>query len=100
MSDSEVHVFAKIVAQEDKADEVRDVLTELVTHVRKEMGVKKYVLHEDTQRPGAFLLSESYENQAMVDAHMKSAALAHAFSTVKSMLLSRPEVHVMKAIDV
>ena len=89
MSTGELHVFAKVVAQEDKADEVRAVLTELVSAIRKENGVIKYHLHEDISRPGAFMFAETYENEAMLDAHRKSAAFGKAFSAIKSMLAAR-----------
>ena len=95
---SEVRVFATVFARADKADDVRAALTELVAETRKEPGNVHYMLNEDPKNVGHFYFFEAYEDQAAVDAHMKSPHLAAAFAKVGSLLAEKPVITETKPL--
>ncbi len=88
----EVHVFATLVAQPGKADEVRAALQTLVTATRAEPGNLHYMLHEDPKNVGSFYFFEAYKDDAAVDAHMKSPHLAAAFAVAGKLLTGAPVI--------
>jgi quinol monooxygenase YgiN len=94
----EVHVFATLTAQPGKADEVRAALQTLVAATRTEPGNLHYMLHEDPKTVGSFFFFEAYQDQAAVDAHMKSPHLAAAFAAVGKLLTGAPVITPTKLV--
>jgi quinol monooxygenase YgiN len=88
----QVHVFATIVAQPGKADEVRAALVTLANATRQEPGNLQYMMHEDPKTTGSFYVFEIYKDQAATDAHMKSPHLAAALAAVGKSLASPPVI--------
>jgi quinol monooxygenase YgiN len=72
---SKVSVVAKLTIKGDKADEFPAQWDSLIEHVdANEPGTEHYVLHRSTTEPNVFYVTEVYENQAALDAHMGSDA--------------------------
>ncbi len=94
----EVHIFAKLVAQPDRIDEVRAGLVELVAAIKQEPGVVHYQLHEDTKQPGSFFFFEAYADQAAADAHMKSPNLAKTFAVVGKLMAEPISINITKLL--
>ena len=74
---SKVSVVAKLTIKPEKADEFADQWDSLIAHIdANEPGTEHYVLHRSTTEPNVFYVTEVYENQAALDAHMGSDAFA------------------------
>jgi quinol monooxygenase YgiN len=74
---SKVSVVAKLTVKPEKADSFADQWDALLAHVSaNEPGTEHYVLHRSTTEPNVFYVTEVYENQAALDAHMGSDAFA------------------------
>ncbi len=73
---SKVSLVAKIEAKEGKGDDLVAAFGELLDHVSAESGTIHYVVHRSTTEPDVFYVTEIYENQAALDAHMGSEKFA------------------------
>jgi len=69
---SKVSVVARIDAKEGKGDELIAAFDKLLAEVAKEPGTIQYVLHRSSTDPDVLYMTEIYENQAALDAHMGS----------------------------
>jgi quinol monooxygenase YgiN len=72
-----VSVVAKLTIKPDKADEFPAQWDDLMGHIADhEPGCHHYTLHRSSTEPNVFFVTEIYENQAALDAHMGSDAFA------------------------
>ena len=72
-----VSVVAKLTIKPDKADEFPAQWDTLIDHVgANEPGCEHYTLHRSSMEPNVFYVTEVYENQAALDAHMGSDVFA------------------------
>jgi quinol monooxygenase YgiN len=72
-----VSVVAKLTIKPEKADEFPAQWDALVDHVgANEPGCEHYTLHRSQNEPNVFYVTEVYENQAALDAHMGSDVFA------------------------
>lgn len=75
--DGKVSIIARLTVKADKADEFAAQWDELMAHVAEnEPGCLMYMLHRSSTDPTQFFVTELYENQAAVDAHMASDVFA------------------------
>jgi quinol monooxygenase YgiN len=76
-SGERVSVVAKLTIKPDKADEFPAQWDTLMEHIAaNEPGCHHYTLHRSTMDPNVFFVSEVYEDQAALDAHMGSEPFA------------------------
>jgi quinol monooxygenase YgiN len=74
---SQVSVVVKLTVKADKADAFADQWDSLFEHVAvNEPGTEHYVLHRSSTEPNVFFVTEVYESQAALDAHMGSSVFA------------------------
>ncbi|HEU5302512.1 MAG TPA: antibiotic biosynthesis monooxygenase family protein [Acidimicrobiia bacterium] len=72
---SKVSVVAKLTIKADKADEFPAAWDALLEHIdANEPGTEHYMLHRSSTEPNVFFVTEVYEDQAALDAHMGSGA--------------------------
>jgi quinol monooxygenase YgiN len=72
-----VSVVAKLTIKPDKADEFPAQWDLLIDHIAaNEPGCEHYTLHRSSTEPNVFYVTEIYENQAALDAHMGSDVFA------------------------
>lgn len=72
-----VSVVAKLTVKADKADDFPAAWEDLLAHVKaNEPGTEHYVLHRSSTEPNVFFVTEIYENQAALDAHLGSDVFA------------------------
>jgi len=72
-----VSVVATLKVKPEKADEFAAQWDALMDHVgNNEPGCEHYTLHRSQNEPNVFYVTEVYENQAALDAHMGSDAFA------------------------
>lgn len=74
---SKVSVVAKLTIKSDKADAFPAEWDTLLAHIdANEAGTEHYMLHRSSTEPNVFFVTEVYEDQAALDAHMGSDAFA------------------------
>jgi quinol monooxygenase YgiN len=83
---SEVAYIAKLTAAEGKRDEAMATLGRLVDATDSEPGTLQYVLCADTTDPAAIWLTELYADEAALEAHMSSPAMAEAAGSLAGLL--------------
>ena len=69
---SKVSVVARIDAKEGKGAELVAAFDKLFAEVAKEPGTIQYLLHQSTSNPDLLYVTEIYEDQAALDAHLGS----------------------------
>jgi quinol monooxygenase YgiN len=75
-ANKEVVLIAEATALPGKRDELRHAFDILVPQTRAEEGVSAFVLHEDRDNAGHFMLYEVYRDQAAVESHFATAHFA------------------------
>jgi quinol monooxygenase YgiN len=74
---SKVSAVAKLTIKPDKADEFPSRVDDFLAHIdANEPGTEHYVLHRSITEPNVFYVTEMYEDQAALDAHSTSDAMA------------------------
>ena len=70
---NQLTIVAKVSAKKGKEKLALKALQTLVNPTLKEAGCIEYKLHESADNPGEFLFYESWENEAYLQQHLKSA---------------------------
>lgn len=83
---SDLYVVATMVSRDGKADALRDALLPATQAFRQEDGCLSYALLEDRDRPGRFMTFERWRDQAALDAHMQSPAMAALAPLIPDLL--------------
>ena len=96
MSDK-VAVLARITVRVDAVDEAEATLRGLVDATADEDGTVQYVLHREGDT-GSFWFYELYADDAALDVHGRSPALAEAFGSLGALLAEPPELHMMRPL--
>ncbi len=74
---SKVSAVAKLTIKPEKADEFPSRVDEFLAHIdANEPGTEHYVLHRSITEPNVFYVTEVYTDQAALDAHSGSDAMA------------------------
>lgn len=73
---SKVSVVATITAKAGRGDEVIAAFEGAKDAVQAEAGTLVYALHRNQANPDVFYVTELYEDQAALDAHMAGPAMA------------------------
>lgn len=63
---------ARDFIKQDKINEYKSLIFKLIEETRKEEGNISYVLHEDIENKGHFLLIEKWKDQEALDFHFNS----------------------------
>lgn len=73
---SHVSVVATITVKDGRGDDLVAAFDGAADAVQAESGTLMYVLHRNQTNPNVFYVTELYEDQAALDAHMAGAAMA------------------------
>lgn len=77
VSGEQVSMVVRLAVNPDRADEFPAQCDALMDHIAaNEPGCLHYTLHRSSTEPNVFFMTEIYENQAALDAHMGSDAFA------------------------
>lgn len=83
-------VIARYRCEPADGPTVRSALLEMRKHTLAEPGNLAYVVHADTEVPGAFVLYEQYTDRAAFDAHAAADHFAELIlATVRPLLVER-----------
>jgi quinol monooxygenase YgiN len=75
MVDKEAVIVAQAIALPGNEVALRAAIDEVIPPSLAEAGVELFRLHEDTEKPGHFVLYERFANQAAFDSHFSSSHL-------------------------
>lgn len=92
MATTTTRVVARIIAQPDKAADVRAILLGLIEPVRREKGCLCYELLQNKADPTDFTFVEEWASEAELDAHSNSAHLANAVSQLGNLVACKPDI--------
>jgi quinol monooxygenase YgiN len=91
----EIAMIVKLTAAEGKVDELVEAAGKLVAAAEGEPGTLQYVVHTNAAEPSALWFYERYADQAALDAHAGSTAMAEAMGAFGGLLGAPPEMHVL-----
>jgi quinol monooxygenase YgiN len=92
---SEIAYIVKITTAEGKRPDALAVFAKLVAATEDEPGTLQYALHTDAAEPSAVWFYERYADQAALDAHAGSTAMAEAMGAFAGLLGGPAEMHVL-----
>jgi quinol monooxygenase YgiN len=92
---AEIAMVVKLTAAEGKIDELLEAAAKLVAAAEGEPGTLQYAVHTDAAEPSAVWFYERYADQAALDAHAGSTAMAEAMGAFGGVLGAPPEMHVL-----
>ena len=88
-----VAVVAKIKVKEGKADELAQLLKDILPSVKNEEGTLYYTVNKDRADPNLVVVIEKYKDDAAFQAHSTTPYLAELFA--KSMPLVEGDMELM-----
>lgn len=92
---AEIAMIVKLTAAEGKLDELIEAAAKLVAATEDEPGTLQYTIHTGAADPSAVWFYERYADQAALDAHAGSTAMAEAMGAFGGLLGAPPEMHVL-----
>ena len=90
-------VVAKSVVKEDKIDEYKNTVEELIEKTRNEEKNISYELYQDLDNPNVLTFIEEWEDKAGLDKHMKSDHFKKIVPKLNK-LREKGEVNIYKLI--
>ncbi len=98
MSQSTVHVVARITAKPDAVPQLQAALAALLEPTRQEAGCQRYTLLQNRQDPTDFTFVEEWVSDAAIDAHMETAHIQAAFARVEGLLAAEPDIRQYEVV--
>ena len=92
MSQSTIHVVARIVAKPEAVTQLQAVLAALLEPTRQEAGCHRYTLLQNRQDPTDFTFVEEWASGAAIDAHMQTSHIQGAFAQAQGLLAAEPDI--------
>lgn len=92
MTQSTIHIVARITAKPEAVTELRSVLEALLTPTRQEAGCRRYQLLQNQQDPTDFTFVEEWADDSAIDQHLRSAHLQRAFAQAAGLLGAQPDI--------
>ncbi len=87
-----MRVVARIPAQPDQVDQVREILAGLVEPTRREAGCIAYDLLQNKTDPAEFTFVEEWESDEALDAHLKTHHVQAALARLQGLLAAEPDI--------
>jgi quinol monooxygenase YgiN len=88
----QIHIVARIVAQEDKVVEVKELLLSLIEPTRKEEGCISYQLLENKKDPTDFTFVEAWASQDAINEHFATSHVQAVLSKAPALLSKAPDI--------
>lgn len=92
-----MHILAQITAKPGREDEVRAALRAMVAPSLAETGCTQYAPYE-SHETGRFFVDEIWENQAALDAHMKTPHFEEVAARFPDLLEGGLVIEVLRPI--
>ena len=92
MSDSAIHIVARLIAKPDAIAELRAVLETLLAPTRQEAGCRQYLLLQNREHPTDFTVVEQWADATAIDRHLQSAHVQQALAQAAALLAAPPDI--------
>lgn len=86
MSQPLLVVVAEAQAKAGQEDALRAAFLRCIDPTRAESGCVQYDLHEDTEKPGHFIMFERWTSRQALDEHLKTPHLTEFLGLLPSLL--------------
>ena len=99
---SKIVVFASFYPKNDKIDEVKDIILNMIAPTRSEKGNETYNFYEQKKDDGkniSFHLFEVYKDSVALDFHRNTSHYKNYRTKVADLLDKPIEVKVLSSID-
>lgn len=96
-----IKVVAKSIVRQDKIDEFKKVVDELIEGTRQEDGVIFYELYQDLENPQVLTFIEEWESKEALEAHMQTDHFQKIVPQLNSLLIEgmdESEVNIYKQV--
>ena len=93
-----VVLTAIIQANPGKENEVKELLTSLVSKVKQEEGVIEYKLHTAKSSPGKFFFYEKYKDQKTLDHHSSTPYFQDTFKKMDGLVSEDHQIEFYEEI--
>ncbi len=94
-----IAVIATVRARAGKEQELGDALRTLITPTRKEAGCIEYDLHVAGDDPAAYAFYERWDDQAALDAHLKTPHFTAAAARIAELAEGPPVIGVYRLVE-
>lgn len=98
MTDTTVHLIARLVPQQGKEAELAQTMLALIPRVRTEPGCLAYAAHESLDAPGVIVMVEAWADQAALDTHAALLETSGAAARLGSLLAEPVAMERLRAI--
>ena len=92
MTNTQVHVVARVQSKPGSEEAVRRMLHALLEPSRRERGCLSYELFQARDNPTAFVFLERWENDVLLDAHLAGPTIQSALPGLMPLLAAPPEI--------
>lgn len=89
-----IKVIAKMVIKEDKVEEFKNIVKELVAETRKEEGCMIYELFQDVNNKNELSFVEEWESSEALQKHMNSKHFQEALPKFAEIQEKKPEISI------
>lgn len=93
-----VAVIAKIRVKKGKAEELVQLLKDILPSVKKEAGTLYYTVNRDRSDPNLVIVVEKYKDDAAFQAHSSTPYLAQLFGKAQALVEGSMELMMMDEI--
>jgi quinol monooxygenase YgiN len=93
-----IKVVAKSEVKEGQIEAYQKLVEELVHETRKEKGCISYELFQDVQHHNIFTFIEAWENQDVLDRHMKSVHFQKIVPQMAQLREKPSEINVYRLV--
>jgi len=94
-----VQVVARMIAQPEKTEQVKTMLTSLIEPTRKEKGCITYQLLQNVDHPADFTFFEEWESSEDLQVHLKSDHLTAVVERLPAVLLADPDIRTYTVVE-
>ncbi len=94
-----ITLFARIVAQHGKEEEVYTALQAMLPPSRAEVGCHEYRLCQSKDDPTVFLAYEVFASKEALESHMQSSHFVNLLDKIGSLLVSEPKLEFVEEIS-
>ena len=92
MSAGPVRVIAHVMSKPDSLEQVRTILSALVTPTRRESGCVSYNLLEQQSDPRQFVTVEEWASAEAEQAHFSTPHILSALQQLSGLLAAEPDI--------
>ncbi len=98
MTDSTIHVVAKLTASPDRVEALKELLSGLLEPTRQEKGCIKYELFQNQDDPTDFTFMEEWQDRESLQQHLGSDHIQQALSVLDPLVVAPPDIRVYNRI--